>query len=76
MNNMNQKNIIVEIDEVKQELVAIINKAANERGVPFYMIEMIIAPLHEQLYAAASRELQAAKMPMVQTDTNNNEGAV
>ena len=58
---MEQKNIILEMDEAKQELVQCVNDVLQKHGLNCYLIEPIFAELYAQVKASAQRELEQAR---------------
>lgn len=58
-----QKPLIVEIDEAKQEIVGVINSTIK-RGIPCYIIDMFLSDIYAQIKAGAQTELEMAKNKM------------
>ena len=61
---MNQKPIILEIDEAKQELVQCVNDILRNHGLNCYLIEPAFAELYSQIKATAQKELAQARAQM------------
>ena len=58
---MEQKPIIIEMDEAKQELVQFMNELLRKHGLNCYLIEPIVAELYSQVRATAQNELAQAR---------------
>lgn len=58
---MEQKSIILEIDEAKQELVQCVNEILQKHGLNCYLMEPIFAELYAEVKAEAQRELAQAR---------------
>lgn len=56
-----QKPFIVEIDEVKTEIVQCINNALQIHKVPCYFVDMILTEVCAQIKDGAKQELEMAK---------------
>ena len=54
---MEQKSIILEMDEAKQELVQCVNDILEKHRLSCYLIEPMFAELYEQVRASARNEL-------------------
>ena len=63
---MQQKPIILELDEAKQELVQCVNDILDNHGLNCYLIEPIFAELYSQVKASAQNELAQAKAQMAE----------
>ena len=59
-----QKPLILEIDEAKTELAQCINKMAQQRKIPYYLIESIFVGFLPQIREFAKKELEMAKQQM------------
>lgn len=57
-----QKPVILEIEEVKLELIQCINNAINK--LPCYIVDMVLSELCTQVKEAAKIELKDAKQQM------------
>jgi hypothetical protein len=69
-----QRPLIVEIDDAKQEIIRVVNKAI-QRGLPCYLIDMILSDIYTQVKEGAKNELAMARQagatevaPTVQND--------
>jgi hypothetical protein len=60
MNETNQKPLILELDDAKKEFVNFVNNLQS-RGLPCYLIEMIMTEGLTQLRGIANMELEAAR---------------
>ena len=58
---MEQRSIILEIDEAKRELVQCVNGILERHGLNCYLIEPVFAELHANIKATAQNELAQAK---------------
>lgn len=58
---MEQKSIILEMDEAKQELVQCINEIMRKHGLNCYLMEPTFAKLYAEMKAGAQRELAQAR---------------
>ena len=61
---MEQKSIILEMDEAKQELVQCVNDILANHRLSCYLIEPMVAELYSQVKASAQNELARAKAEM------------
>lgn len=61
---MEQKHIILEMDEAKQELVQCVNDILRKHGLNCYLIEPMFAELHAQVKASAQNELTQERARM------------
>ena len=59
-----QKPFILEIEEVKAEIIQAINNAINVRGIPFYILDLILSDAYGQVKDAAKAELMQAQAQM------------
>ena len=62
--NKMQKPLILEMDEVKQEMIQVINHAIHVRKLPCYLIDMVLSDLCTQIADGAKQELTMAKEQM------------
>jgi hypothetical protein len=58
---MEQKPIILEMDEAKQELVQCVNDVLARHGLNCYLIEPMFAELYREIKASAQNELAQAR---------------
>ena len=58
---MNQKPIILEMDEAKHELVQCVNEIMSRHGLNCYLMEPMFAELYANVKSEAQRELAQAK---------------
>ena len=58
---MEQRSIILELDDAKQELIQCVNNIMSNHGLPCYLIEPIFAELYSEIKASAKRELMQAR---------------
>lgn len=58
---MEQKSIILEIDEAKQELIQCVNDIMRRHGLNCYLMEPMFADLYAEVKAGAQRELAQAR---------------
>ena len=69
---MEKRPIVLEIDEAKKELVQAVNGIIN-RGIPFTVIDMMVAEISYQIKAAMTEELKVAAEQVKKEDTNTGE---
>ena len=58
---MEQKSIILRLDEAKRELVQCVNEIMSKHGLNCYLMESTFAELYASVQAEAQRELAQAK---------------
>lgn len=58
---MEQKPIILELDEAKQELIQCANEIVRKHSLNCYLMEPTFAELYTEVKAEAKRELAQAK---------------
>ena len=58
---MNNKPLVLEMDEAKQELVQCVNDILQRHGLNCYLIEPMFAELHTQIKTSAQNELAKAR---------------
>ena len=63
---MNNKPLILEIDEAKTEIINVINNAIQVHKLPCYIVEMILTELRSQIKEGSRSELEMAKEQMKQ----------
>jgi hypothetical protein len=61
---MEQKPIILEMDEAKRELIQCVNDILQRHGLNCYLIEPMFAELYTQIKASAQNELAQARAAM------------
>lgn len=61
---MEQKPIILELDEAKQELVQCVNDILTRHRLSCYLIEPMFAELYSQIKMSAQNELAQARADM------------
>lgn len=61
---MEQKSIILEIEEAKQELVECVNDILARHKLSCYLIEPMFADLYAQVQASAQNEIAQARAQM------------
>ena len=62
--------LVLTLDEVKTELVNAVNTALVTKGVPCWALEPIIGDIYRQIKAGSQRELEAARLQVKQTQSN------
>ena len=65
---MNNKPLILEIEEAKTEIIQAINNAIQIHRLPCYIVDMILADMSVQVKAGARNELEMAKEQMKQDE--------
>ena len=68
---MEQKPLILELDEAKQELVQCVNSILQNHNLSCYLIEPMFAELYSQIKATAQSELAQARAQNVARAINN-----
>lgn len=58
---MEQRSIILELDDAKQELIQCVNSIMSNHGLPCYLIEPIFAEIYTEIKASAKKELVQAR---------------
>jgi hypothetical protein len=58
---MEQKPIILEMDEAKHELVQCVNEIMSKHGLNCYLMEPMFAELYAEVKTEAQRELAQAR---------------
>ena len=61
---MEQKTLILEMDEAKRELVQCVNDILQRHGLNCYLIEPMFAELYANVKATAQQELAQARAQM------------
>ena len=56
-----RRNIILEMDDAKKELIQCVNDILVRHGLSCYLIEPMFAELHSQIRASAQNELAQAR---------------
>ena len=62
---MEQKPIILELDEAKQELIQCVNSIIQNHGLSCYLLEPIFAELYSEIKVTARNELAEARKAQV-----------
>lgn len=65
---MEQKPIILEIDEAKHELVQCVNDILQRHKLSCYLIEPVFSDLYAEVKASAQRELAQARAQFAEVD--------
>lgn len=68
---MNNKPLILELDELKKTLFDIVNASVNEKHIPCYFIKPIVDELLKQVSSFADNEVSVLKEN--QNRNNKNE---
>lgn len=58
---MEQRSIILELDDAKQELIQCVNSIMSNHRLPCYLIEPIFAEIYTEIKASAKKELVQAR---------------
>lgn len=61
---MEQKPLILEIEEAKQELIQCVNEILARHGLNCYLMEPTFAELYKQVKSGAQNELAQARAQM------------
>ena len=59
-----QRPFIREIDEAKNEIIQVVNKAIQVRRLPCYLLSPIIENIYREIQAGAKNELEMVKAQM------------
>lgn len=70
---MEQKPIIIRMEEAKQELAQCVNDIMRKHGLNCYLLEPTFADLYAQVRATAQNELAQARAQMEAAKTASNE---
>lgn len=70
---MQQKPLILEIEEAKQELMRSVNDIMQKHGLNCYLLESTFADLYAQVKAGAQNELAQARELVRITETEQND---
>ena len=65
---MTTKPLVLRLREAKESIVAAVNAAIKEQGLPCYLLEPI-AEMYNQVKATALREYEIAKQQVSETPT-------
>ena len=57
---MKDKPLVLRIESAKQKLINALNEVLAEESLPCFLVEPIIADLHEQVTRSARREYEQA----------------
>lgn len=55
------KALILRIEEAKASIVNAVNEAIKDQELPCYLVEPIVADIHRQISAGATKEYEQAK---------------
>ena len=58
---MTNTPLVLRLREAKESIVSAVNAAIKEQGLPCFLLEPIIAEVHNQVSAEATREYNIAK---------------
>ncbi len=70
---MEQKSIIIAIDDAKRELVQCVNDILKKHGLNCYLIEPAFAELYAQVKASAQNELAQARAEAAKVASDNTK---
>jgi len=70
---MQQKSIILEMDEAKRELIQCANNIMQKHGLNCYLMEPAFAELYAEVKAEAQRELVQARQAAMAAQTPQND---
>lgn len=70
---MEQKSIIVALDDAKRELVQCVNDILQKHGLNCYLIEPMFAELYTQVKASAQNELAQARAEAAKVASDNTK---
>lgn len=70
---MEQKSIILEIDEAKRELIQCANNIMQKHGLNCYLLAPAFAELYAEVKAEAQRELARARQATTIAQTTQND---
>lgn len=61
MENKKNKPLIIEMEEAKAELSQCMNHILQDRGIPCYWFEPVLASMYSQVKNGAKKELEMAQ---------------
>lgn len=70
---MQQKSIILEMDEAKRELIQCANNIIQKHGLNCYLMEPAFAELYAEVKAEAQRELARSRQAAMAAQTTQND---
>ena len=70
---MEQKSIIVALDDAKRELIQCVNDILRKHGLNCYLIEPAFAELYAQVKAGAQNELAQARAEAAKVASDNTK---
>lgn len=68
-----QKPFILEMEEIKMELIKVINNAIQERKMPCYIVDTLLAEIVAQVKEGAKNELEMAKKQVEEQSKNDDK---
>ncbi len=71
---MNNKPLILEIDEAKTEIIQAINNALQVHNLPCYIVDMILTELRVQVKEGSRDELAVAREQVKQQEEKMKQG--
>lgn len=71
---MNNKPLFLRMDEAKVELAEAINRQRNEKGIPFYLLEMILKDLYKQVVDGKNNEVNALRIEYEKKEGETDDG--
>lgn len=71
---MNEKPLVLRIESAKQRLIDGLNAVLAEEELPCFLVEPIIADLHEQVSRSARREYEQAVRTEKEKAENGGRG--
>lgn len=67
--NKNERPLVVEMDEAKQELLQCVNSIINVHRLPCYILSPILENVYREVQSAAQNELNIARAQMKKEET-------
>jgi hypothetical protein len=71
---MNNKPLILEIEEAKTEIIQAINNAIRVHNLPCYIVDMILTELRAQVKEGSREELAVAREQVKQQEEKMKQG--
>ena len=71
MKETSNRPFILNMEDAKKEIIQSVNNAVRVYGLPFYLVDLILADVYAQVREGVNREMEAAK---AQEDNNDKQG--
>ena len=64
----NKKPFLLELDEAKNEIIQVVNKALHTHNLSCYLVDLILSEIGSQVKEGAKQEILMAKVQMQSTE--------